>query len=331
MTGVGVGLFLNPVLNGMSTSAFTWVFNRTGIIQNIAKTTAPLLKHAFLFGVLSGSIEEATSRLKEKVKKNYSLEASGRVLKGMELLHLLVRISSRYAVAKVSNHYFNTKISNEFVHLLSVSEIIPSVSSKNTSSIFISGFWVAIQAKVISLVIAVPIFKNSFYFGMIGAVSSGTILNTYLKIRAQIKENDVQDHSYYESCQRIEDNKLLFIPHLLLGIAPMYLSYKVANRVFKLNIPSNFAILLTLLSLPRISKGALHPSKKLDVFVTNERLSKHIEALKLDNLDRFPTRREIIKAYYRLALLYNPDKPNGNAEWFRRINEAKDALLEELI
>ena len=44
-------------------------------------------------------------------------------------------------------------------------------------------------------------------------------------------------------------------------------------------------------------------------------------------LQNNPTKKEIEKQYKKLALIYHPDKPEGSAEEFRKLTEARDFLL----
>ena len=63
------------VTGGINSAAFTWFMDKTGIVQNLAKTVSPSLKGAFLFEAINRSIALTSSSLNERVKK--ALDSGG--------------------------------------------------------------------------------------------------------------------------------------------------------------------------------------------------------------------------------------------------------------
>lgn len=90
--------FSSAISSGINSSIFTWFVDRTGVVQNIAKTTTPLLKGAFVFGAINGTVEYASTNLKEKVKRDWTPEGYG-LDKGVDALQFTLAIAARYAVA----------------------------------------------------------------------------------------------------------------------------------------------------------------------------------------------------------------------------------------
>jgi hypothetical protein len=53
----------------------------------------------------------------------------------------------------------------------------------------------------------------------------------------------------------------------------------------------------------------------------------YAEACRILNIDNVNSKKDIIKAYHKLALRYHPDKFGGDGTMFKQIKEAKDVLL----
>ena len=249
--------FSSAITSGINSSVFTWFIDRTGVIQNIAKTTTPLLKGAFAFGAINGTVEYASTNLKEKVKRDWVPEGYG-LDKGADALQFALVIASRYAVARLCNEYFGTKITNNFVHIYTASDIIMGTSSTGTIPLVMAGFQTAVVAKVLSIFMATPLFKNAFYFGAINLAAVNTIANHSPKIHAQVK-----------SRLGVEDPRILYISHVVLGVitlAGTYYSAKICNQYLKLQIPRNYIILMVALALPMIPVTAFFRHIGYDIF-----------------------------------------------------------------
>jgi len=249
--------FSSAISSGISSSVFTWFVDRTGVVQNIAKTTTPLLKGAFAFGAINGTVEYASTNLKEKVKRDWVPEGYG-LDKGADALQFTLAIASRYAVARLCNEYFGTKITNKFVHIYTASDVIMMTSSTGTIPLAIAGLSTAIVAKVLSIFMATPLFQTAFYFGAINLAVVNTIANHCPKIQAQVK-----------SRLGVEDPRILYISHVALGVislAGTYYSAKICNQYLKLNIPRNYIILMVALALPMIPATAFFRHIRHDIF-----------------------------------------------------------------
>jgi hypothetical protein len=249
--------FSSAISSGIDSSIFTWFVDRTGVVQNIAKTTTPLLKGAFVFGAVNGTVEYASTNLKEKVKRDWTPEGYG-LDKGVDALQFALAIASRYAVAKLCNEYFGTKITNEFVHIYTASDVIMMTSSTGTVPLAMAGFQTAIFAKVLSIFMATPLFKNAFYFGAINLAVVGAITNHSPKIHVQVKNR-----------LGVEDPRLLYISHVALGVislAGTYYSAKICNQYLKLQIPRNYIVLMVALALPMIPVTAFFRHIGYDIF-----------------------------------------------------------------
>jgi len=249
--------FSSAISGGISSSVFTWFVDRTGVVQNIAKTTTPLLKGAFVFGAVNGTVEYASTNLKKKVKRDWTPEGYG-LDKGVDALQFALAIASRYAVAKLCNEYFGSKITNEFVHIYTASDVIMMTSSTGTIPLAMAGFLTAISAKVLSIFMATPLFKNAFYFGAVNLAVVNTIANHSPKINAQVKNR-----------LGVEDPRLLYISHVALGaisLAGTYYSAKICNQYLKLQIPRNYIILMVVLALPMVPVTAFFRHVGHDIF-----------------------------------------------------------------
>ena len=234
----GVGSVIGGAIRSV---IFTRVLTRSGIVQNIAKTTSPLFKGALLFGAANGAIGFASMRLKKKVKRDWTTNGSNIAL-GVDVLVLAITIASRYAVAKVSNRYFGTRITNRFIHILSVSDLISHTTPIRPSALIKWGFSMVVAARTLSVFMKTPLFKNTFLFGMISGAVSFTILRNYPKI-----------HKLGKKGLGVKDLRILYISHVLFGLMALVSTYyimKICNRYLKLKIPSNFIITTILLSIP---------------------------------------------------------------------------------
>lgn len=249
--------FSSVMYTGINSSVFTWFVDRTGVVQNIAKTTTPLLKGAFVFGAINGAVEYASTNLKKKVKRDWIPEGSY-LGEGADVLQFALTMASRYAVKKLCNEYFGTKITNEFVHIYTTSDIIKATSSLGTPFLAIEAFGTAILAKVLSIFMATPLFKNAFYFGAINFAVAAVIIEHSPKIHAEVK-----------SRLGLEDLRILYISHVALGVISLvsiYCSTKICNQYLNLNIPRNYTIFMVLLSLTNILPVAFLNHVIYDIF-----------------------------------------------------------------
>ncbi|WP_316358205.1 hypothetical protein [Candidatus Neptunichlamydia sp. REUL1] len=253
---------------------FTCLVDQTGVVQNIAKTTTPLLKDAFVFGAVNGTVEYASTNLKKKAKRDWTPEGYG-LDKGVDALQFAIAIASRYAVAKLCNEYFGTKITNEFVHIYTASDFIMIPFSRGpmdaTIQLAKAGFQTAICAKVLSIFMATPLFKNAFYFGAINLAVVSTITNHSLKIHVGV-----------------EDPRHLYILHVALGVISLtgtYYSAKTCNQYLKLQIPRNYIVLMVALALPIVPVTAFFRYIKYDIFGADfAQTMERVKASESDNV-----------------------------------------------
>ena len=64
-----MSILFSSMYGGIKSSVFTMFVDQGGIAQNIAKTTAPYFKGAFVFGAMNTTFEYASTNLKEKSPK----------------------------------------------------------------------------------------------------------------------------------------------------------------------------------------------------------------------------------------------------------------------
>ena len=210
---------IKPFLySGLSSTVFTLFLNQTGVLQNVAKTTAPFMRHAFLFGVINGSIQYGAKNLAGRVKQDLT---DRRQKEYVDLLEFAVCTVSRYAVARACNKLFNGNITNAFVHVSASAYCIKKYTWLNTPIIACFGFYLAIQAKLISIFVAAPIFKNAFYFGMGFVVANSLARNLYISMYPLIKKHSNMDSS-----------RAFCLFHVFVGVMLLSTSFIVA-KMFK--------------------------------------------------------------------------------------------------
>ncbi|WP_316359368.1 hypothetical protein [Candidatus Neptunichlamydia sp. REUL1] len=239
---------ISAIYGGIHSSIFTWFVDRTGVVQNIAKTTTPLLKGAFVFGAVHRTVEYASTNLQGKVKRDWTPKGYG-LDKGVDALQFAIAIASRYAVAKLCNEHFGTKITNEFVHIYTASDVIMMTSPMGTMtspmgtiSLAMAGFQTAICTKVLSIFMATPLFKDAFYFGAINLAFTITYINLSMEIFVQIKNR-----------LGVEGPRLFCITCVALSVIysiGSYYTQKISDQYLKLQVPINYSSLMPVLTIP---------------------------------------------------------------------------------
>lgn len=247
--------------SGIASSMFTRVIHNTGVVHNVAKTTTPLFKGAFVFGVVNGAVDYALTSLQGRIKSNFAYNTDS-FNERIEALKFTLAIASRYAVAKLCNKFFGTKITSKFVHIYTASDIINKTSAVGTISMINMGCTVASQAKTFSIFMATPLFKNAFYFGALCApvrVASTT--------RGSVLLNQVHNRL------NIEDSRLRYISWVAFNIITMagacYSVRKICNQYLKLEIPHNYVIAHMLFSFPAFLVTAFFQHIQYDILGVN--------------------------------------------------------------
>ena len=225
---------------GIKSSVFTMFVDKGGIAQNIAKTTAPYFKGAFVFGAMNTTFEYASTNLKKKVQ-NDLFENGLNLYKELDGFQIVLNIATRYAVAKLCNRYFGTQITNKFVHIYTASDIIKHTSNFccgseiGTTPFILNALACGVFASISSILFASPSFASAFCFGFINFGMLRTLSAPHSKIHSEVKN------------RLGEDLRLSYISHVALRviaiIASNYLTAKICSRFLNLQIPRSHLIL----------------------------------------------------------------------------------------
>ncbi len=248
--------------NGINCSIFNWYTNKIGVVQNLAKTTAPFCKTAFALGMINGSIRYVSTGLKKKVKRDFNFERNSLASKGVDALELASAILTRYAVARLCNELFGSKVQTNYIHMYTAFDLIRYTSSNSTPSLTSVGLQAAITAKIFSPFIATPLFKNTFYFAAISLATLDAVEPRGLPFHNRVVKKFFG----------VKDPRALFVSHFargLISLVSVYYVAKLCNKYLKLGIPRNYTIFFMASLLPVLGIVAYTRHIQSDIFGAN--------------------------------------------------------------
>lgn len=94
----------------------SWIADVTGLAENVLGTTAPIFKHAAAYGALNGVVNVGLNVGTELVVETTGVRHT-RTEAAIGLVQDIIRIASRYGVAKVCKDSFGMNVPMAYVHI----------------------------------------------------------------------------------------------------------------------------------------------------------------------------------------------------------------------
>lgn len=102
--------------SALSSGIGAWIADVTGLAENVLGTTAPIFKHAAAYGALNGVVSVSLSFGKELIAEAAGVKHT-KAEAVMDLVADIIRLVSRYGVAKLCSDSFGMKVPLSYVHL----------------------------------------------------------------------------------------------------------------------------------------------------------------------------------------------------------------------
>jgi hypothetical protein len=250
----------SAIHGGMLSAGFTWLSNKTGVVQNLARTVSPSLIGAFGFEAINRSVAYGSSSLNERVKKDLLPDQYG-LHEGTDALQFMFALASRYAVARFCNNYFGSKITTNFVHLYTASDVVYRSTRLDAGGIVLGAFMGGVVAKIMSVFIKTPLFKNAFYFGVVLITANTLALKTSQRVRMKTEE----------SFGPVDQNMIVLAKMAFVGMTLMSIQYQatVFNRKLKIDIPRPYVVFVSILTALDFWNNAFRKLNEIEKLALN--------------------------------------------------------------